>query len=65
MEVFRRRIVDPALTLELAATAMTGAAAVLAAFNLSLPDRSNAWALLPLPTLLLWIGSSGYACFRN
>jgi hypothetical protein len=65
MEVFRRRIVDPALTLELAATAMTGAAAVFAAFNLSLPDRSNAWALLPLPTLLLWIGSSGYACFRN
>ena len=65
MEVFRRRIDDPALMLELAATVLTGAAAILAAFNLSLPDRSNAWALLPMPMLLLWVGSSGYACFRN
>jgi hypothetical protein len=65
METFRRRIADPALMLELAATFVTGAAAVLAAFHLSLPDRSRAWALLPLPALALWIGSSGYACFRN
>ena len=49
LEAFRRRIADPALMLELAATFATGAAAVLAAFNLSLPDRSRAWALLPLP----------------
>jgi hypothetical protein len=65
MDVFRRRIADPALTLELAATVVTGAAAVLAAFYLSLPDHSRAWAFLPLPALALWIGSSGYACFRN
>src|SRR5262249_12675207 len=65
MEVFHRRIADPALMLELAATIVTGAAAVLAAFNLSLPDRPAAWAFLPLPSFVLWVGSSGYACFRN
>jgi hypothetical protein len=65
LEMFRRRIADPALILELAATFATGAAAVLAAFNLSLPDRSRTWALLPLPSLALWVGSSGYACWRN
>jgi len=65
MEVFRRRIADPALMLELTATFVTGGAAVLAAFSLSLPDRSIGWALLPLPSLALWIASSGYACYRN
>ena len=38
---------------------------VIAAFYLSLPDRSLRWALLPLPTLLLWLGSSGYSCWRQ
>src|SRR5439155_23762713 len=23
------------------------------------------WALLPVPPLLLWLGSSGYSCWRN
>jgi hypothetical protein len=65
MDVFRDRIADPALAVELTATFLTGLAAVFAAFQLSLPDRSAAWMLLPLPTLGLWIGSSGYACYRN
>ena len=65
LNVFRGRIADPALMIELAATVVTGAAAVLAAFMLSLPDRSIAWALLPLPSLAVWIASSGYACYRN
>ena len=37
----------------------------VAAFELSLPDRRSAWALLPLPGLALWIGASGMGCLRS
>jgi hypothetical protein len=39
--------------------------AALAAFELSLPDRSERWALLPLPAALLWLGASGAGCLRT
>ena len=38
--------------------------AAFAAFELSLPDRSRAWALLPLPAAALWVGASGLGCLR-
>jgi hypothetical protein len=38
--------------------------AAFAAFELSLPDRSRAWALLPLPAAALWVGASGLGCMR-
>jgi hypothetical protein len=63
--IFARRAQDPKLMVELAATLATGIAAVLAAFETSLPDRSSSWALLPLPPLALWIASSGYSCYRH
>ena len=44
---------------------LTGISARVAAFHLSLPDRSLLWALLPLPWLALWIASSGYSCYRH
>src|SRR5262249_9638186 len=56
---------DGKLRLELAGTLLTGIAAVLAAFELSLPDRRSGWALLPIPPLLLWVASSGYACYSH
>lgn len=62
---FIERIGDSALAIEWVATLVTGILAVVAAFQLSLPDRSPAWAVLPLPSLALWIGSSGYSCYRN
>src|SRR6185312_10862701 len=65
LALFRERASDPKLMLELIATLLTGILAVLAAFQLSLPDRSPAWALLPLPTFVLWLGSSGYSCWRH
>lgn len=65
LAVFSERARDPKLMLELAGTLATGIAAVIAAFFLSLPDRSRGWALLPLPPLALWLASSGYACYRN
>ncbi|HYK78651.1 MAG TPA: NrsF family protein [Micropepsaceae bacterium] len=50
---------------EMSATFLTGIAAVIAAFALSLPDRSRFWMALPLPPLLLWLASSGYGCYEN
>lgn len=43
---------------------LTGITAVTAACFLALPDRSRLWALLPLPALALWLGSSGIGCLR-
>ena len=43
---------------------LTALLAATAALQLSLPDRKPVWALLPLPTLLLWIGASGMGCLR-
>jgi hypothetical protein len=43
----------------------TMAIAALAAFELSLPDRSRTWALLPLPAVVLWVGASGLGCMRG
>ena len=65
MPTFMRRASDPKLALELVGTLLTGILAVVAAFELSLPDRSLRWGLLPLPSLLLWIGSSSYSCWRH
>jgi len=42
----------------------TAAAAAFAAFALNLPDRSRAWALLPLPAAVLWVAASGLGCLR-
>jgi len=63
--VLARRAEDPRLPVELAATLLTGVTAILAAFQLSLPDRAAAWSLLPLPWLGLWIATSGYSCYRS
>jgi hypothetical protein len=43
----------------------TMATAAFAAFEVSLPDRSRAWALLPLPAAALWVGASGLGCMRG
>jgi hypothetical protein len=63
--IFMQRIRDPKLMLEMSATLGTGILAVLAAFELSLPDRSLRWALLPAPSFVIWVGSSGYSCWRH
>ena len=65
MATFTRRAGDPKLALELAGTLLTGILATVAAFELSLPDRPLRWALLPVPSFLLWVGSSGYSCWRQ
>lgn len=49
----------------LAAAALTGALAAISAFQLSLPDRARAWALLPLPAALVWLASVGIGCLTD
>ena len=48
--------------LALAAATITAGAAALTAFRLSLPERSSAWGLLPLPALVAWAAASGLGC---
>jgi hypothetical protein len=56
---------DPVFALELVAVALTGVAASVAAFCLSLPDRSRLWLLLPVPPLLAWLSTIGYGCLTS
>jgi hypothetical protein len=44
---------------------LTAVAAAWAAFALAVPGRRTAWAWLPLPPALLWIGASGLGCLRS
>ncbi|MEY2159195.1 NrsF family protein [Rhodanobacter sp. FW106-PBR-LB-2-11] len=44
--------------------AVTAVTAAWAAFALGVPGRRAAWAWLPLPGALLWIGASGLGCLR-
>lgn len=44
---------------------LTTICAAWAAFALGVPGRRVAWAWLPLPGALLWIGASGLGCLRD
>ena len=50
---------QPDFVLGLAASLATGVLAAVASFMLDLPDRPRGWALLPVPTLILWVVSTG------
>lgn len=52
------------LWLAAAGGALTAITAAYAAFATSVPGRSPAWALLPVPAAALWIGASGLGCLR-
>jgi hypothetical protein len=59
------RLRHPSFALALAGALLTGVLAAVAAFHLSLPDRSRAWVLLPLPPLVLWLSTIGYGCLTD
>lgn len=61
----RRLSGAPDMWLAVLGSAATAILAAVAAFQLSLPDARRAWALLPLPALLLWIAASGFGCLRT
>jgi hypothetical protein len=50
---------------ELFATLGCGVAGVIAAFYLSIPGRSRAWALLPAPFAGLWMAVTGVGCWLD
>jgi hypothetical protein len=52
-------------TIGMGASLLTGICAAIAAFMLSLPDRSRQWLLLPLPTLFVWVSTIGYQCLTD
>lgn len=60
-----QRLHDPAFAVSLAASLLTAALAAVAAFQVSLPDRSRRWLLLPLPALVVWISNIGYQCLTQ
>jgi hypothetical protein len=65
LDMVARRLAEPRVVLEFIGTALTGITAVISAFVLSIPGRSERWAALPLPPLLLWLGASGLGCLKN
>ena len=43
----------------------TASLAAVATFQLSRPQASRLWVLLPTPALMLWIGASGLGCLQT
>jgi hypothetical protein len=62
--MIRRILAAPDMCLAVLGSMLTAVLAAIAALQLCLPDRRVAWALLPLPAVLLWIGASGMGCLR-
>jgi hypothetical protein len=56
---------QPIFAISILAALATGALAAVAAFALSLPDRSRWWLVLPLPALAVWISTVGYGCIAD
>ena len=54
----------PDMWLAVIGSILTMILAAVATFELSLPDRSPGWALLPLPGLAVWVAASGMGCLR-
>jgi hypothetical protein len=59
------RLQQPVFILSMAAALVTGLLAALASFELSLPDRSRWWILLPVPALAVWVSTLGYGCLTD
>jgi hypothetical protein len=59
------RLQQPLFVAGISASLLTGVLAAVAAFIVSLPDRSRLWALLPMPALALWISTLGYQCLTD
>ncbi|MBI1779468.1 MAG: DUF1109 domain-containing protein [Proteobacteria bacterium] len=56
---------EPLFVNQMTAALLTGVAAAIAAFHLSLPDRPVWLAWLPVPPLVFWIGTLSTGCFLD
>ena len=63
--LFRSLMISPDMWMAMLGSTLTAILAAIAAFKLSMPDGPKAWALLPLPAVILWIAASGLGCLRN
>src|SRR5690242_11451634 len=63
--MLRRWAATPDLAWAGIGAVITAISAAWAAFALAVPGRRTAWAWLPLPPALLWIGASGLGCLRS
>jgi hypothetical protein len=59
------RLAQPWEMAQLLAALLTAALAAVAAFHLALPDRSDKWALLPVPGFVTWLASLGWGCVAD
>lgn len=62
---FAQRLRHPAFVISMGASLLTGILAAIAAFLISLPDRSRLWLFLPAPALVAWLSTIGYQCLTN
>jgi len=56
---------QPLFVVGLLGALATGISAAVASFQLSLPDSSRLWIILPLPALALWVVTIGYGCLTD
>jgi hypothetical protein len=56
---------QPAFVVAQLAALATGILAAMAAFMISLPDRSRRWLMLPAPALAVWVSTIGYGCLAD
>jgi hypothetical protein len=59
------RLRQPSFAVGIAAAVVTGILSAIAAFMISIPDRSQWWVLVPAPSLLIWISTVSYECFTD
>jgi hypothetical protein len=59
------RFYQPTFAVSIAAALATGVLAAMAAFAISLPDRSRWWLALPMPALMVWVSTIGFGCFAD
>ena len=59
------RLQDPLFAVSITAALVTGILAAVATFLICLPDRSERWAWLPVPAVVIWFSMIGYGCLTN
>jgi hypothetical protein len=59
------RLHQPTFAITTATALATGILSAIAAFVVSLPDRSRWWLTLPAPALAAWISTIGYGCLTD
>ncbi|PZW49090.1 hypothetical protein C8P66_103116 [Humitalea rosea] len=59
------RMLMPSEQIQWIASVLAGVLAALAAARLAEPGRSEAWALLPLPAVVVWLAGLGWGCLAD